>query len=158
MATTLAIVCLSWEGSPVKVLFDDAHGEAPNGSAAADERLLVLLVEDYHAVRGLMQRFLEGEGFEVIGAGNSLEALEVLAERHVDLLFSDVVLPGMNGRQLADVVREQRPNVKVLFTTGYLDGDERLSHYGVDEERCTLLRKPFSRRMLAAKVREAMAP
>ncbi|HEY3921132.1 MAG TPA: response regulator [Gaiellaceae bacterium] len=79
----------------------------------------VLLVEDDHAVRSLVAELVEGLGFQVIEARDPLEAMEI-AERpiEIDVLLTDVLLPGMNGRDLAEIVVENRPGLRVLFTSG----------------------------------------
>jgi len=79
----------------------------------------ILVVEDESAARDLVIRMLSEKGFGVLTADNAEDALSILAERPVDLLFSDIVLPQMDGVELAKQARLLRPGLKVLFATGY---------------------------------------
>jgi two-component system, cell cycle response regulator CpdR len=91
------------------------------GPAARKEPGLftVLFVEDDWAVRDVVIRALSEKGFGVLTAGDGFEALRVLAERPADLLFADIVMPGMDGVELAERAKLVRPGLKVLFVTGY---------------------------------------
>ncbi len=79
----------------------------------------ILFVEDDTAVRDVVIRILSEKGFGVLTAGDAHDAIRILAERPVDLLFADIILPGIDGVQLAKQARLMRPGIKVLFTTGY---------------------------------------
>jgi two-component system, cell cycle response regulator CpdR len=79
----------------------------------------VLFVEDDTSVRDVVIRVLSERGLGVLTAGDAYEAIRILAERHVDLIFTDIVMPSMDGVQLAKQARLMRPGIKVLFTTGY---------------------------------------
>lgn len=84
----------------------------------------VLFVEDDAAVRDVMTQelFVRGfaaRGFEVLAAGNADDAIRILRERHVDVLFTDIIMPGMDGVQLANQAKLIRPGIKVLFATAY---------------------------------------
>ena len=79
----------------------------------------ILVVEDESAARDLVIRMLSEKGFGVLTADHAEGALRILSERPVDLLFSDIVLPAMNGIELAKQARRLRPGLKVLFATGY---------------------------------------
>ena len=117
----------------------------------------VLVVEDQEAVRQLATVFLENLGYRVLQASNGPEAIE-LAGRYpeaIDLLLTDVVLPFMNGQVLADRLKNSRPDIGILFISGYAEGS--LSYRGAADRGCSFLAKPFSREALAAKVREALA-
>lgn len=81
--------------------------------------LSILIVEDDIAVRDVLIRVLSEKGFGVLTASNGYEATRILAERHVDVLFTDIMLPGMDGVQLAKQAKLMRPGLKVLFETGY---------------------------------------
>ena len=82
--------------------------------------LNILLVEDDTAVRDVLIRILSEKGFGVLTAGDAYEAIRILADRHVDVLFADIVLPGgIDGVQLARQARAMRPGIRVLFQTGY---------------------------------------
>jgi two-component system, cell cycle response regulator CpdR len=79
----------------------------------------ILFVEDETSVRDVVIRMLSEKGFRVFAAADGYDAVRVLAAHHVDLLFTDVVMPGMDGVQLARQAKVMRPAIKVLFTTGY---------------------------------------
>jgi signal transduction histidine kinase/CheY-like chemotaxis protein len=110
----------------------------------------VLLVEDDDAVRTLTQKILERDGYPVTTADGPDLALELLAENDYDLLVTDVVMPGMGGRELADLARERRPELKILFVSGYT-ADEVLRR-GVQEDDVDFLNKPFTSAQLSEKV------
>lgn len=79
----------------------------------------ILFVEDDTAVREVVIQMLSEKGFGVLTAADAYEAIRILAERHVDLIFTDIVMAGMDGVQLAKQAKLIRPGVKVLFATGY---------------------------------------
>src|SRR5689334_2013820 len=80
----------------------------------------ILLVEDDTDVRDVLIRILSEKGFGVLTAGDAYEAIRILADRHVDVLFADIVLPGgMDGVHLAKQATSMRPGIRVLFQTGY---------------------------------------
>jgi DNA-binding NtrC family response regulator len=81
--------------------------------------LSILIVEDDSAVRDLVMRLLSQKGFGVLTASTAYEALNILRERSVDLLFTDIIMPGMDGVDLVKEARRLRPGLKVLFATGY---------------------------------------
>jgi len=116
----------------------------------------ILLVEDAVGVRELARRVLEELGYAVLVASNGQGALE-LAARHPDpiqLLLTDVVMPGISGRALAEQLQQIRPNLKVLFMSGYTD--EAIARHGVLAPGVSLLQKPFTPTSLARKVREVL--
>jgi len=116
----------------------------------------VLLVEDETSVRGLAKRVLEDCGYRVIEARDAKEALEA-AVRHqgeIDLLLTDVVLPGMNGGEVAEQLKEGRPDLKVIFMSGYPD-DVVLHQIGT-REGFHFIEKPFTPEDLARKVRAVL--
>jgi CheY-like chemotaxis protein len=115
----------------------------------------VLLVEDDDLVRKAARRILETEGYRVMEAGNGADAL-ALAEPFpgpIDLLLTDVVMPRMNGRDLASALRVSRPEIKVIYVSGYAGGLIDSDDAG---ERRAHLRKPFSPAALLGKVREQL--
>ncbi len=116
----------------------------------------VLLAEDDDAVRTLGQRILERCGYRVLLAADGAEALAHAREYAgpIDLLVSDVVMPHLGGRQLAEAVRSVRPDVRVLFVSGYTD-DEVLLH-GVVHAEVAVLQKPYSLVALAQMVRRVL--
>jgi CheY-like chemotaxis protein len=126
---------------------------SPTPRAAPFETVMV--VEDNAAVREYAKSALEELGYRVLGASDADEALNTLrTEARVDLLFTDVVLPGTNGRELANQARERRPNLVVLFTTGYTRN--AIIHAGRLDPDVQLLSKPYTQQSLAKKVRELL--
>ncbi|HEY1861471.1 MAG TPA: PAS domain S-box protein [Gemmataceae bacterium] len=116
----------------------------------------ILLVEDEAGVRNLAALVLRGNGYKVLEAGDGAEALQIVATEvePIDLLLTDVVMPGMSGRQLADRVKDLRPDTRVLFQSGYTD--DAIVHYGVCGAETAFLQKPYSGSALTRKVREVL--
>jgi PAS domain S-box-containing protein len=117
---------------------------------------VVLLVEDEKGVRQLAREYLETSGYRVIEAEDGHTALE-LAAMHagtIDVLLTDVVMPGIGGRELAERVAQIRPGIKILYMTGYTD--RAIVHHGVLATDAVLLQKPFTLATLAAKLREIL--
>ena len=116
----------------------------------------ILLVEDAQPLRKLAQTFLEAAGFRVLSAGSGEEALEVAASSGVtfDLLLTDVVMPGMNGRVLAEQLLPRQPGIKLLYMSGYTDSF--IAGHGVLDPETHLLHKPFTEEILIRKVREVL--
>ncbi|MET0747567.1 MAG: ATP-binding protein [Rhizobium sp.] len=116
---------------------------------------VILVVEDDDQVRSMSIDSLRELGYTVIHAANGKEALQQL-ELHqtIRLLFTDIIMPEMAGRQLADIATRQRPELKVLYTTGYTRN--AVVHNGVLDHGVMLLAKPFTLEQLAHKVREAL--
>ncbi len=116
----------------------------------------VLIVEDEPAVRALLRGILERHGYRVLEAGHG-EAAIALADRHegpIDLLVTDVIMPGMNGRALAEVLTRSRPGLPVLFISGYTD--DVIGPHGILDPGITLLEKPFTAEALTRRVREVL--
>src|SRR5216684_3668529 len=117
---------------------------------------MILLVEDAEPLRKLAQAFLESNGFRVLSAPSGEAALEIAA-RHsgiFDLLLTDVVMPGMNGRVLAEQLSMRQPGLKVLFMSGYTDSF--IAGHGVLQMGTNLLHKPFTEEIFIRKVREVL--
>jgi CheY-like chemotaxis protein len=108
-------------------------------------------------VRGYAHDQLVGLGYVVLTASNGQEAIEAIRGRaDIDLLFTDIVMPGgLNGRELAEVVRQIRPNLPVLFTSGY--SADVISCHGRVHANILLLSKPYPRADLARSIRQALA-
>jgi len=115
-----------------------ASKEAKRGSET------ILLVEDEDAVRGLTSRILEKQGYRVIAAQHGREAMEIASseEGHIDLVLTDVVMPGMNGRGLVERLSGIRPGIKSLYMSGYTDDD--IIRRGFIEPSKSFLQKPFT--------------
>jgi len=117
----------------------------------------ILLVEDDPALREMAATLLRRLGYTVLAAANGLEALSLKQQRgtgHVDLLFTDVVMPHMSGRELADRVRALYPQTRILFTSAYTEN--AIVHQGVLDKGVALLQKPFTPGALARKLREVL--
>jgi CheY-like chemotaxis protein len=116
----------------------------------------LLLVEDEAAVRSIAKRMLEGQGYRVLDAGSGSEAVELSAkfDGDIHLLVTDVVMPGMSGRQLAEEIQLHRPRTRILYLSGYTDNT--ISYHGVLQEGVAFMQKPFSQESLASKVREVL--
>jgi nitrogen-specific signal transduction histidine kinase/CheY-like chemotaxis protein len=126
------------------------------GSPVIGGRETLLVVEDQEQVRDLTCRVLRRQGYRVLEAADGASALRLAQEfpEPIDLLATDVVMPGMNGRELYDALRLSRPGLRVLYVSGY-PGNVIL-HHGIMEEGGDFLSKPFSLVALAAKVREVL--
>jgi PAS domain S-box-containing protein len=140
----------------------DAPPEPSPGAAATVGSLrgseTILLAEDQDEVRALTRRILEKQGYRVLVAANGGDALR-LAEQHggtIDLLLTDVVMPGMGGAELRLRLGPLHPEMKVLFLSGYTD--EAILHHGVLDPGVAFLQKPFTPEILARKVREVLGP
>jgi CheY-like chemotaxis protein len=132
----------------------------PEASTAAPPRArgseTILLVEDAEPLLKLAHMFLKESGYRVLTAANGTEALEA-AQQHVGpihLLLTDVVMPGMNGRVLAERLTPRQPGMKVLYMSGYTDSF--IAGHGVLESGTHLLHKPFTADTLTQKVRELL--
>jgi len=126
-----------------------AVGARPDQAARGNET--VLLVEDEEGVRALARKVLTQQGYRVLEASGPRRALELLAQDSgkIQLLLTDVVMPGMNGRELATQVTQRRPDIRVMLMSGYTDRVEGDSAW-------SLLQKPFTPDVLARKVREVL--
>lgn len=116
----------------------------------------VLLVEDEEVVRGLARRILEQAGYSVVEAGKADEALRFCEEHaaEINLLLTDIVMPEMSGKELADKLRSQCPDLKMLFMSGYTD--EAIVHHGVLDSDVGFIQKPFTPAALVKKLREVL--
>jgi len=150
------------QGTTFKLYFPRASeplSDIPGGDAAPTRRSggeIILVVEDEKAVRELTVRILQQLGYTILTASSGAEALEVSKNHagHIDLLLTDVVMPNMSGRQLADHLQESRPKTKILFLSGYTENT--VVHHGVLDAGVDFLPKPFSREILSKKLREVL--
>ncbi|HSU99747.1 MAG TPA: ATP-binding protein, partial [Roseiarcus sp.] len=150
-------------GTSVKIYLPRLYGEAAATEQAkrlssvhrGSRSEVVLVVEDDERVRAVSVEALKELGYGVVEAAGPSEALRLLDEgQQVTLLFTDVVMPDMSGRQLADRARVKRPALEVLYTTGYTRN--AIVHNGMLDPGTHLLTKPFSIEELAAKVRKIL--
>lgn len=134
----------------------DVAAAIPPASVAPSRARTVLVVEDSDGVRELTLKFLTRHGYTVLSASSASEALD-LFERHpgVDLLLTDVVMPGGGGPELARQLLERRPGLPVIYMSGYV-GDEN-SRHGPFAPDASFLHKPFTSEALYAVVRAALA-
>ncbi|MHB1012918.1 MAG: ATP-binding protein [Desulfobacteria bacterium] len=149
------------KGTTFKIYLPRVEGEvqvlssaSPAASLQSDETVLV--VEDESSVQGVIERVLSGNGYRVLLAGEGSEALRVSGEHEgpIDLLITDVVMPGMGGREVASRLKTTRPGLRVLFISGYTEN--AISHHGVLDAGLAFLQKPFMSDALLRKVREVL--
>jgi CheY-like chemotaxis protein len=119
----------------------------------------ILLVEDDASVRNLLTLLLKRLGYRVLVASNGHEALTMVKERGpdqlvIDLLLTDVVMPGMNGRVLAEHLSSLRPDMKVLYSSGYTD--DVIGQHGNVQEQLNFISKPYSITALGKKLRQVL--
>lgn len=120
-------------------------------------RETILLVDDEPQVVELVREMLIREGYTVFGAGEGEEAIQFVEnnENHIDLLLTDIVMPQLNGRELADRLRDMRRGLRVLYMSGFMK-EAILKYYGISITGIPFLQKPFTRETLARKVREVL--
>jgi two-component system cell cycle sensor histidine kinase/response regulator CckA len=129
----------------------DRSGDLPHGKET------ILLVEDEPTLRKLTKLVLQDLGYTILEAANGSEALDIAKQRNfndVDLVFTDVVMPQMGGKELADHIHAMRPEAKVLFTSGYTE--DAIVHHGVLNNDVAFLHKPYTPNVLARKLREVL--
>lgn len=138
----------------------DETAESPSHLAVSETKNsgteTVLLVEDEESVRALVRETLESKGYRVFEAENGEAALRLTARlsRPVDVLITDVVMPGMSGRELSVRLSASCPNTKVLYLSGYTE--DAIIHEGVLDPGTAFLQKPFTLQALARKLREVL--
>jgi len=148
--TSVKIFLPQVEGSPRPV---DSNKALPKVTQGGET---ILLAEDEANVRGLICELLQAQGYTVLPCANGREALET-CERHpgkIDLLVTDVVMPGMSGPELADAVQAARPKTPELFMSGYMGGST--AEEKVIARGAPLIGKPFTAKTLATQVRAAL--
>jgi two-component system cell cycle sensor histidine kinase/response regulator CckA len=148
-------------GTTFKIYLPAASGAAelaagPGDRAAERGSETVMLVEDDESVRNLVRTMLETKGYRVLAAAGADEAERLCAERAeaVDLLLTDVVMPEVNGRVLAERLAARSPAMRILFMSGY--SDEAVYRHGEISPNASFIEKPFTDRTLARKVREVL--
>jgi two-component system, cell cycle sensor histidine kinase and response regulator CckA len=137
--------------------YQPAKDRRPESKAVLRGSETVLLVEDEDGVRQLAREYLEASGYTVIEAADGRKALELagMTADPIHLLMTDVVMPGVSGRELAEGIEKLRPGIKVLYMSGYTD--QSVVHHGILENDAVLLQKPFTLATLAEKLREILA-
>jgi PAS domain S-box-containing protein len=157
----IAIYSEEGKGTTIKMYLPPGNGTslAPETSVTTvieggEETILV--VEDDRLVRDHARTQLRSLGYTTLEAANAAEALTVLdASQHIDLLFTDIIMPGaMNGRQLACEIKKRRPSIKVLYTSGYTENT--LIHHGRLDTGVLLLAKPYRKSEMARMIRKAL--
>jgi len=151
-------------GTCIKIYFqqrEDAGEEprhetadgVPNGRGET-----ILLVEDERMILNFARKLLEGMGYRVLTADSPMKALDIMKEDtgRIELVITDMVMPGMNGYELIERISQIRPGIRTILMTGYLSDPTDRPADAVSDFR--FLQKPFSKRDLAMKVHEAMVP
>jgi DNA-binding NtrC family response regulator len=133
-----------------------ATGSATQAKLQLTGRETVLLVEDDEDVRGFAKLALGNQGYELLCAADGPAALELVDkyEGHIDLLVSDLIMPDMSGRELAEALKRSRGNIKVLFMSGYTD--DKILIDSVEQRQSNFLQKPFSTKELNGAVRRVL--
>lgn len=150
------------QGTTFKIYLPSVEGAAEKLKAPTGVQELVsgvetvLLVEDEEVVREMAMEILQECGYKVLQAEDGVEALRLARQYtgEIHLMLTDVVMPKMSGRELADQITHLRPHLKVLYMSGYTD--DAIVHHGVLDEGTAFLAKPFSMDALARKVREML--
>jgi CheY-like chemotaxis protein len=127
--------------------------EGPRAHSASTGRT-ILVVEDAKSLRELTKRFGEHLGYKVLVAANADEALRAVAEHpEIDLVLTDVVMPGWSGLELSRRILDERPDMRLVLMSGY--ADDAISQHGAIEQDTAFLNKPFTCDMLAQRLQEA---
>jgi CheY-like chemotaxis protein len=151
------------QGSTVKLYLPRLHGKRAEDEEPPEEDMVgaednetILLVEDDADLRSYLADVLRGLEYNVVAVAGAEAALDLLARssRKVDLLLTDIVMPGGNGRELANAAQRLRPGMQVLFMTGY--SRNSVAHQGRLDDGVDLLQKPVSQVQLASRVRAAL--
>jgi CheY-like chemotaxis protein len=149
-------------GTTFKIYLPAAQADSDPAPAPAAEPAIargtetIMVVEDDESVRELVRLILEGNGYRVHAVGDPVDAARVCDEvpAGVDLLLTDVVMPQISGRELAERLAADNPGLRVLFMSGY--SDEAVYRHGVLSPDAAFIEKPFTERALTAKVREVL--
>jgi len=157
----IVVESVQGSGTTFRIYLPKAEGVEPSYRKARSNDAMggeetVLVVEDEPEVRELIREILVGKGYTVIVAGGGEEAVLLSDDfkEPIHLLVTDVVMPGMNGRELADRISAARRGVKVIFMSGYTD--DVIGHHGVLGDGIEFLEKPFSPETMVSKIREVL--
>jgi signal transduction histidine kinase/ActR/RegA family two-component response regulator len=159
----LAVYSEVGRGTTFKIYFPRSTETAERAATRAEEMAAgggtetILLIEDNDELRGSTHGVLEALGYRVVVAANGEEALVALDEEggEVDLVISDVVMPGMSGPEVVDRLRQRNPTIRAIFISGYTDNV--VLRHGILEGEFEFLEKPYSVNRLAAKIREVLS-
>ena len=148
--TTIKLYMPRYHGEETEILSDDPASSSERGQGET-----ILVVEDDDGVRQYAAEILRDLNYRIIEAKDSASALRLLdADKKFDLLLTDVVLPGKNGRELADEVARRRPGTKIIFMTGY--SRNAIVHHGRLDRGTELISKPLTEGVLARKIRQVL--
>jgi two-component system, cell cycle sensor histidine kinase and response regulator CckA len=149
--TTFKIYWPAMEGS-----IPELETSKPPAAAHASGSETILLVEDEHGIREMIRDFLSGKGYEMLEAENGLQALQICeaCEKPIHLVLTDMIMPNMTGRELADRITTILPQTCILYMSGYTD--ENIAEDGPAAQSILLISKPFTLEALDRKVREAL--
>jgi two-component system cell cycle sensor histidine kinase/response regulator CckA len=146
--TTFKVYLPAARAQPAEPALDGAEPAAERGSET------IMVVEDDESVRELVRLMLESRGYRVLAAAGAEEATRLCAAQPVDLLLTDVVMPEVNGRMLAERLAEISPSMRILYMSGY--SDEAVYRHGEISPNAAFIEKPFTERALTRKVREVL--
>lgn len=158
---TIQVESETGDGATFRIYLPAAEGGIPKQERTASEKVTggsetILIAEDEPDLRELTRMFLEGYGYKVLDANGADQALQT-ADSYagpIHLLLTDVIMPGLSGRQLAERILSKRPQTKIVYMTGYTD--DMVVQHKVLEPGVQLLQKPFSKSDLALKVRATL--
>ena len=158
----ISVVSALGAGTTFSVYFPRTDGLALARSAEKDVDAplsgteTILLVEDDAAVRDLVERVLKSRGYRVLAAQHGGDALQLAAggDSDIDLVLTDIVMPAMSGRELVEALRSRRPEMRVLFMSGYTD--DEIVRRGLHDTRMSFIQKPFTAQNLAMQVRKVL--
>ena len=159
---SIAVTSAPGAGTTFSVYFPRSDGFALARSAEKDAGTplsgteTILLVEDDGAVRNLVERVLKSRGYRVFAAQHGRDALQVAADRNleIDMVLTDIVMPSMSGRELVEALQSGRPEVRVLYMSGYTD--DEIVRRGLYDPRMSFIQKPFTAQNLEMQVRKVL--
>jgi DNA-binding NtrC family response regulator len=149
-------------GTTFRVYFPRIEGYAlakpavHNSASRLSGTETILVVEDETSVRNLVERVLKSRGYNVLSAEHGTHALQLAADpdRGVDLVLTDIVMPAMSGRELVEALQLSRPELRVLYMSGYTD--DEIMRRGLHDVSTSFIQKPFTAETLAVQVRRVL--
>jgi len=157
---SISVNSILGEGTEFRIYFplteNKPQTDQPASTLGLNGTETILLVEDMNELREVTAAFLEASGYRVLEAGTPAQALEISKSftGPIDLLLTDVIMPKMNGRQLADALVAARPSLRVIFISGY--ADDKIAGAGLQYANVRFLAKPFTQKELGLIVRQAL--